>query len=81
MAIFFDRSAGGDSTNALIQGLYIDGLYTANYWTSNSIPVQTEIFKLNLDNLYYYQGSLTTPPCTENVHWFVVNSPLNISDA
>lgn len=28
---------------------------------------------------YTYQGSLTTPPCTENVHWFVMKEQLTVS--
>lgn len=30
---------------------------------------------------YSYAGSLTTPPCSENVKWFVLTAPIEISDA
>ncbi|MBB5060315.1 carbonic anhydrase [Granulicella aggregans] len=31
------------------------------------------------EGYYSFAGSLTTPPCTEGVRWFVMQSPLDIS--
>uniref|UniRef100_A0A8C9UUR7 Carbonic anhydrase 6 n=1 Tax=Spermophilus dauricus TaxID=99837 RepID=A0A8C9UUR7_SPEDA len=33
----------------------------------------------DLYHYYTYEGSLTTPPCTENVHWFVLADSVKLS--
>lgn len=33
----------------------------------------------SLSRYFHYSGSLTTPPCTENVQWFVLANPLEVS--
>ena len=38
----------------------------------------TSIFPENKD-YYFYRGSLTTPPCTENVNWIIFKNPIVVS--
>ena len=30
---------------------------------------------------YTFQGSLTTPPCSEGVRWFVLKTPMKITES
>lgn len=45
--------------------------------------IQINLSRLLPSNLGYYtfSGSLTTPPCSENVTWFVLKQPVTVSEA
>ncbi len=32
-----------------------------------------------MKKIFHYEGSLTAPPCTENVEWNIINDPQPIS--
>jgi carbonic anhydrase len=61
-----------------------DGVLPSVMNVSTASP--TELRPLNLNtwfkgSFYKYEGSLTAPPCTENVVWFVRQQPLLASNA
>ncbi|MTD41600.1 carbonic anhydrase family protein [Erwinia sp. CPCC 100877] len=44
-----------------------------------SLPALAELLPVN-KSYYHYLGSLTTPPLTENVEWYVMKEPVEISE-
>jgi len=57
--------------------------------TKSTYPLDTPAFNIDSyleskgvkGNFYTYDGSLTTPPCTESVRWVVMEKPLTASKA
>lgn len=81
-----------DNTYAVLGVMAEEGIgsepfnFLENYLPLKSGDTKTvdASFDLNLNfpenkKYYYYQGSLTTPPCTEGVNWFVFKTPITIS--
>jgi len=51
-------------------------------WVRNGVKANLYDIKSLMpeDKEYYkFKGSLTTPPCSENVKWFVYKTPLSVS--
>lgn len=71
----------------------IEGINSAPFqFLENYLPVKTGEtktidypFNLNMNlpedshKFFYYNGSLTTPPCSENVNWIVYKNPITLS--
>ncbi|KAJ8930367.1 hypothetical protein NQ314_016831, partial [Rhamnusium bicolor] len=47
--------------------------------TKISVPLNPGLFLPNDSGYYTYQGSLTTPPCSECVIWIVFKEPIDVS--
>jgi carbonic anhydrase len=49
--------------------------------TSGNVILDVSELLPGTGSYYYFHGSLTTPPCTEGVKWFVMKTALEVSDA
>lgn len=48
--------------------------------TDSTVEVNLhEMLPANLNDYYHYLGSLTTPPLSENVEWYVLRNPVEVS--
>jgi carbonic anhydrase len=64
-APFFEHLPAQESPVATIAGVTLD--------PGGMLPA--------LQTYYRYDGSLTTPPCSEGISWFVMNQPAEVSPA
>jgi len=85
----------GEGQLAVIGVFITEGAHNAAFdpiWTnlpaSKGVEHHLEHVKVDVDALlprarttYRYDGSLTTPPCSEGVQWFVMTVPIALSEA
>lgn len=71
-------AAGGSEANWFIDELlanYNSSNPNATIWEAEHIHVKKLVEDLNARKFFHYDGSLTTPPCSEIVQWIVVDDP------
>ncbi|TNV76910.1 hypothetical protein FGO68_gene6943 [Halteria grandinella] len=85
LAIFFDVEKGGNVTNEFIEDLNLKNLSgNVTHMKTQTLPelkvhLNKIISNFNKEKLYHYDGSLTTPPCSQTVAWLVVDDPQPIT--
>ena len=48
---------------------------------NKSIIITSNLLPSDREHYYHYKGSLTTPPCSENVNWYILKQPMQASKA
>ncbi|XP_074654779.1 carbonic anhydrase-like [Tubulanus polymorphus] len=62
-----------------LQSSQVDKAHSHGNLPGHWIEISYIIDNINMGNYYRYEGSLTTPPCSENVKWTVFREPLTMS--
>ena len=77
VGVFFKKGA----TNLNIRKLW--GVIPEKAKNEGSLPgsfINAAAFLPTNGSYFHFKGSLTTPPCSENVNWYILKTPLEISE-
>lgn len=68
----------------LVQSEWMNSVWESMRYVNESVGIEESyadllLQQMQMGDVYKYQGSLTTPPCTEETTWWVIRSPLYVS--
>ena len=75
LSFFFDVEKGGNSENEFLAAIDVANApaTTADPGTElTNANLATFLSSVDMKKFWYYDGSMTVPPCTEGVEWLVM---------
>ena len=82
LGVFLDGSQGSAAENPILKRIIESTPSDHNTYNSGStagIPLDpSKLIPVENEQVFTYAGSLTTPPCSEGVSWYVMSEPLKV---
>ncbi|CDW76242.1 UNKNOWN [Stylonychia lemnae] len=72
VSLFYDQDHAKYQHNPFLENFVLNGNSSKNVQKFNLAQAFKNITSLN-KRLFYYQGSMTTPPCQSGIQWLIVN--------
>ena len=77
LGVFFDVKEGGNEENAFIDSLF-EAIKTRDT-SRKDVGITDFLAFIDMKEFWSYDGSLTTPPCTEGLKWSIIEEVQSIS--
>ncbi len=77
VGVMLEQGQANSAMRVLLDGTQLSAKNKAEF-TANKVDLSGLIPAM--PTFYHYQGSLTTPPCSEKVQWYVTKEPLKLAN-